>query len=206
MTRRRHRKKGRRMSSPPPSPPTLPAPFLDREAGRKRIEQEDNLVNHRFSWLIGSQAFLLTAFVLLRNSPTFYPRGENSPLDKDYLARTDLLVYLIAIAGLLIAVCSFIGVFAAFMAIVSWRSKVLADQRRYLTSDARWAFCGGLAAFLPGPVLACIWVLLLGAEWPLTRLTPVQFWSPIVVAALTFVGWLGYTWHAFSLRTVGEEG
>ncbi|MEI6861381.1 MAG: hypothetical protein WCL04_03930 [Verrucomicrobiota bacterium] len=39
------------------------------EAIRHRIEHEDNLVNQRLSWLVGSQSFLLTAFAILLNGP-----------------------------------------------------------------------------------------------------------------------------------------
>ncbi len=39
------------------------------EALRRRIEHEDNLVNQRLSWLVASQAFMLTAFAILLNAP-----------------------------------------------------------------------------------------------------------------------------------------
>lgn len=38
------------------------------DALRRRIEHEDNLVNQRLSWLVGSQAFLLTAFAISLNA------------------------------------------------------------------------------------------------------------------------------------------
>jgi heme/copper-type cytochrome/quinol oxidase subunit 2 len=34
---------------------------------RHRIEHEDNLLNQRLSWLVGSQSFLVTAFAILLN-------------------------------------------------------------------------------------------------------------------------------------------
>jgi heme/copper-type cytochrome/quinol oxidase subunit 2 len=37
------------------------------EAIRHRIEHEDNLLNQRLSWLVGSQSFLVTAFAILLN-------------------------------------------------------------------------------------------------------------------------------------------
>ena len=57
-------------------------PLLKREEGRGRIEHEDNLINHRFSWLIMSQSFLLTAFVLLRNHPDLGRPNRRSAVDR----------------------------------------------------------------------------------------------------------------------------
>jgi hypothetical protein len=143
-----------------------PAAAAEVDAAVQWYAERSPVAARRVSWLVGSQSFLLTAFVLLRNQPAYYPRDAVSKLEPVYLAHTDLLGYLVAVAGLLISVCSFVGVLAAFMAITAWRSKVKIEERKYLTSDATWNFWGGLAAFLPGPVLASVWVLLLAAEWP----------------------------------------
>src|SRR5437660_1319996 len=94
---------------------------LEREQGRSRIEHEDNLINHRFSWLIMSQSFLLTAFVLLRNNPDYYK--------PEHLQKTALLVYFIILSGLVVAFCSFCGVLAAFLAIRSWTNKIEKSRR-----------------------------------------------------------------------------
>lgn len=182
---------------------------LDREQGRKRIEQEDNLINHRVSWLIGSQSFLLTAFVLLRNNPGYYPESQAQvALTLAYVQRTDLLVYVIIVAGALIALCSSLGVFAAFMAISSWRNKVKESDRTYLTSDATLAHLGGLAAVLPGPVLASVWVMLFTAEWPSfsSHLSGVYIATPLVVFAITFLCWLWYTIHTYSVHLSVKPG
>ena len=39
------------------------------ETIRKRIEHEDNLLNQRVSWIVSSQAFLLTGYAILLNGP-----------------------------------------------------------------------------------------------------------------------------------------
>lgn len=182
---------------------------LGREQGRERIEQEDNLINHRVSWLIGSQSFLLTAFVLLRNNPMYYPESQAQvPLTLAYLQRTDLLVYVIIVAGALIALCSSLGVFAAFMAIASWRNKVTEPDRKYLTSDATLAHLGGLAAVLPGPVLASIWVMLFAAELPSfsKRLSFTYLATPVVVFGITFLLWLWYTVRTYDVHLSGKPG
>ncbi len=182
---------------------------LTREEGRKRIEQEDNLINHRVSWLIGSQSFLLTAFVLLRNSPSYYPGSQTQVLlTPTYLVQSYLLVYVIIIAGFLIAICTSMGVFAAFVAISSWRRKVKPLDREFLTSHAALAHLGGLAAVLPGPVLASIWVLLFVTEWPgLSKyLSPFYIFAPLIVVAATFLVWLLYTLVSYRLRLSIEPG
>jgi hypothetical protein len=182
---------------------------LSREDGRKRIEQEDNLINHRVSWLIGSQSFLLTAFVLLRNNPSYYPGSQAQvKLTLAYLEQISLLVYVIIFAGFLIALCSSLGVFAAFVAISSWRKKVKQEEREFLTSDASLAHLGGLAAVLPGPVLASIWVMLCIAEWPsLSKyLTNWYLATPLVIAAITFSLWIWYTLATYRVKLSSESG
>lgn len=174
---------------------------LSRDEGRRRIDQEDQLVNHRFSWLVGSQAFLLTTFVLLRNNPSFYLRESANPsLPDAFVARTDLLVYLVAVVGILISVCSFLGVLAAFMAIASWRARVHPSDQKHMTSNPIWNFLGGLAAFLPGPVITSVWVLLLSAEWDYLRLSTTQILTPLIVGTVTLLLWVLYTIYAFVVR------
>jgi uncharacterized membrane protein len=182
---------------------------LNQAEGRKRIEQEDSLINHRVSWLIGSQSFLLTAFVLLRNNPSYY-EGSNAQvtLTPAYLERTNLLIYVIVVAGFLIALCTSLGVFAAFMAISSWRAKVKESEREFLTSDATLAHLGGLAAVLPGPVLASIWIMLLTAEWSnlSTHLGTFYMAAPVVVSVVTFLLWLRYTAVTYHVRLSTVRG
>lgn len=46
----------------------------DLDAIRRRIEHEHNLINQRLSWLVSSQAFLLTAFAISLNAPPAFAR------------------------------------------------------------------------------------------------------------------------------------
>lgn len=39
---------------------------------RGEIEHEDQLINHRLSWLVSSQAFMLTAFAITLNAPVLF--------------------------------------------------------------------------------------------------------------------------------------
>lgn len=181
------------------------APYLSGPEGRARIEHEDNLVNHRVSWLIGSQSFLFTAFVLLRNNPAFY--NKESATAPGYEETTARLVYYISSIGLAIATCSFIGVLAAFFAIRAWKAAVREGERRGLTSKARIAHFGGLAAILPGPVIAAVWAILLAAEWSRISktLSTVEIWTPIGVALLTGVTWFLFHWKVFLLHPRDSE-
>jgi hypothetical protein len=182
---------------------------LSQAEGRRRIEQEDSLINHRVSWLIGSQSFLLTAFVLLRNNPSYYPESQAQvTLTAAYLDGTSLLVYVIVVAGFMIALCSSLGVFAAFVAISSWRQKVPQSERLFLTSDATLANLGGLAAILPGPVLASVWVMLFTSEWPSVskHVSMVYLAAPLVVAVVTVVWWVWYTLATYGVRLSTDPG
>jgi hypothetical protein len=63
------------------------------EALRRRIEHEDDLINQRLSWLVASQAFLLTAFAISLNAPPV----AKSPA---YAAVNEMLVGLLPPAGI----------------------------------------------------------------------------------------------------------
>ena len=164
--------------------------LLSQEDGRRRIEHEDNLIHYRISWSIGSQAFLLTAFVLLTN--------DRHDLARTFLEQTGLLIYLITIAGILIGTCTTIGVFAAFSAIRYWRTHVKKVERKFLTAEAHLVSLGGIAAALPGPVLTSIWIVLLINEWPhLSGLRWPLLITPFFVAIVTLLGWRRYA-HTFT--------
>ncbi len=51
------------------------------EAIRGRIEHEHNLINQRLSWLVSSQAFLLTAFAISLNAPVAFTRPGYAALN-----------------------------------------------------------------------------------------------------------------------------
>jgi hypothetical protein len=62
------------------------------EALRRRIEHEDNLINQRLSWLVASQAFLLTAFAISLNAAP-------APRSPEYAVANRRLVELLPFAG-----------------------------------------------------------------------------------------------------------
>jgi hypothetical protein len=168
-----------------------PSP-LSGEEGRARIEHEDDVVNHRVSWLIGSQAFLLTAFVILKNNPAYYTRGVAQI--PGYLRSSHLLVYVIITIGGAVSLSTTVGIFAAFMAIRAWRDRVDPGYQHRIMAEYWIVRLAGLAAMLPGPVLLSIWLILFISEWSGLRdyLTPLDVGLPILAAVLTSLVWLAY--------------
>ena len=59
---------------------------------RHRIEHGDNLINQRLSALVGSQAFLLTAFAISLNAPKEFFSPHYEPVHR-------LLTHMLPVAG-----------------------------------------------------------------------------------------------------------
>ena len=76
---------------------------------RDRLQHEDNLITQRLSWLMGSQAFLFTAYAIVLNSPE---RPKNALIGslQDFLLRSVPVVSLLC--GVLIYVSIIAGVLA----------------------------------------------------------------------------------------------
>ena len=91
------------------------------EALRRRIEHEDNLVNQRLSWLVASQAFMLTAFAILLNAPL-------NSLTSAYYAVNHLLVSLLPYAAIACVVIIWITLVGAI-----WSMKLLRDKAASIT-------------------------------------------------------------------------
>src|SRR5438094_3012233 len=58
------------------------------ESIRRRVEHEDNLVNQRLSWILTSQAFLLTGYAILLNAPLDL-RAKNYARHHELLMKID---------------------------------------------------------------------------------------------------------------------
>ncbi len=72
---------------------------------RDLIKHENELINHRITWLASFQGFLFAALALASNS-----------------ARGDLVVYALAIVGTFVAISSFLGIRDATLAIRKTRT------------------------------------------------------------------------------------
>jgi|HubBroStandDraft_3_1064219.scaffolds.fasta_scaffold185476_2 hypothetical protein len=86
------------------------------EALRRRIEHEDNLVNQRLSWLVASQAFMLTAFAILLNAPL-------NSLIPPYYAANHLLVSLLPYAAIACVVIIWVTLAGAIWSMQLLRAK-----------------------------------------------------------------------------------
>jgi hypothetical protein len=169
----------------------------DAASGHQKIQHEDAIILHRLSLMMGSQSFLLTAFVLLRNSPEFYPKGDGEAVfPVEYLRRTELLIYLISVAGILTSVCAFLSVMGAYLTLTHLRNDLKSKGVSTHSSSRTWNLLGGLSTFMPAPVMAAIWMILLQQEWPLRHVSTAQFLAPVAVA----LGCLGMWLLFFRLR------
>lgn len=145
---------------------------------RSQIEHEDNLVNHRVSWLVGSQSFLLGTYVFLVNNPLFYPDPVESSVKRfskqlelidinQFIGSIQLLRWAYSLTGLFVAVLVWLSVWAALGAITDLRYKYaelrngVSDlpENEYVPavlSRPCWRLLGLAAVLLP-PVFASVW-------------------------------------------------
>jgi len=76
---------------------------------RRRIEHEDNPLNQRVSWVVSSQAFLLTGYAILLNDPQV--------LRNEHFNHThDLLMKLIQITSIAVTALIWFGILAGIVA------------------------------------------------------------------------------------------
>ena len=76
---------------------------------RHRIEHEDNLLNQRVSWVVSSQAFLLTGDAILLNGPQVL-RNEN------FNHTHELLIKLIPLTSIAVTALIWFGILAGIWA------------------------------------------------------------------------------------------
>ena len=85
------------------------------ETIRKRIEHEDDLLNQRVSWIVSSQAFLLTGYAILLNAP-LQLRGEQ--FERSHA----LLMKLIPFTSICVTVLLWFGILAGILAMRDLRA------------------------------------------------------------------------------------
>jgi NhaP-type Na+/H+ or K+/H+ antiporter len=86
---------------------------------RQRIEHEDNLINQRLSALVGSQAFLLTAFAISLNAPKEFFSPHYEPVHRT-------LTHMLPVAGIASVAVLFLTMLGAIVALHGLRK--LADR------------------------------------------------------------------------------
>lgn len=126
---------------------------------RRRLEHEDNLVNQRLSWILTSQAFLLTGYAILLNAPL--------ELRSDaYVRHHKLLMKCIPLSGIATVLLIWLAIFAALIAMRDLRARAMTHpgydashiQGRFIT---RWL--GFAAPLLIPAVFLLIWFWILFA-------------------------------------------
>jgi hypothetical protein len=162
---------------------------------RSQVEAEDALINHRLSWLVGAQAFLLTAFVLLFNNPALYlmvaqtsefttavvngSKGDPSAIDSAMMLKmVGLLRVVVPVVGLGISVLISLGVWAAIGALQDLIDDFVTRQQKCTNLPAAEArltprlvslksrrFFGGIPAMFLGPGFIGAWLYILGVAY-----------------------------------------
>ena len=83
---------------------------------RRRLEHEDNLVNQRLSWILMSQAFLLSGYAILLNAPIDL-RSEM------YARHHALLMWLIPLTGTATVLLIWVSIVGALLAMRDLRAR-----------------------------------------------------------------------------------
>ena len=86
---------------------------------RQRIEHEDNLINQRLSAMVGSQAFLLTAFAISLNAPKEFHSPHYEPVHR-------VLTHMLPVAGIATVVVLLLTMLGAVVALHGLRT--MADR------------------------------------------------------------------------------
>ncbi|MFD0895202.1 hypothetical protein KBB96_00415 [Luteolibacter ambystomatis] len=127
------------------------------EAIRRRIENEHSLINQRLSWLVSSQAFLLSAFAISLNAPKEFAGGG-------YLEANHLLVRVIPLGGIACISLIWLALWGAI-----WSLSILRREANAICGPEDLPIINhapirllGLAApvFIPAIFLA-LWIVLL---------------------------------------------
>jgi hypothetical protein len=123
---------------------------------RRRIEHEDNLLNQRVSWIVSSQAFLLTGYAILLNAPIEL-RSEHHARDHA------LLMKLIPITSVCITVLLWIAMLAGIAAMRSLRGiaeKHQGYEADHIQGSRATRICGLVPIALVPGVFLVTWLLL----------------------------------------------
>lgn len=126
---------------------------------RSEIEHEDQLINHRLSWLVSSQSFLLTAYAICLNAPVEFHAPSYGPIHR-------ILFNLLPYAGLAMVMLIYPSIIGAVIALSRLRGYV----RSKIPAGLRPVHGMRLTAVLglSGPLLIP-WVF--GVAWTILLLT-----------------------------------
>ena len=127
---------------------------------RDQLQHEDNLITQRLSWLMGSQAFLFTAYAIVLNSPE---RPKNVLVG----SLQDVLLGTIPIIGFLSAVLIYLSIIAGVLAMINihrfaHRRSDIAELSDSLPLRGRKLtfYLGFASTTLLPPLFIFVWLLL----------------------------------------------
>lgn len=164
--------------------------ITDWKRVRSQIEHEDNLVNHRITWLLASNAFLLTGYVL-----AIANLKEELLVEAKELLR--LCLYAIPIVGVFISIVIIQTVSQAFGQInilASWWEREIGDSLdhpRLIGGNQFHGEKGWLGFFFYTTLwiplmLICLWFFLLYLVTKnLVPLVPPELWLLVGIGLLT---------------------
>ncbi len=124
---------------------------------RQRIEHEDNLINQRLSWLVGSQSFLITAFAISLNAPTTFYSPAYVPVHQKLLH----LLPVVAIASIVVLMLTLVGAVAALVALRRHADVIATAEDIPIHSSATIRWLGLSAAFGIPVIFLVFWVVLI---------------------------------------------
>ena len=111
------------------------------EQYRNHVEHEDNLINHRVSWLLIAQSFLLGACV----AKGVYP-------------------WIVISFGIVSTILTYLSILAAIMALRTIKKKIeadddLKDHKPLVISTGKIFFCGVIGAYTVPVAFLIVWIL-----------------------------------------------
>lgn len=126
---------------------------------REQIEHEDQLLNHRTTWLLVLQGLLFSAYSLSITAEVI-ARGNQDTTFTELQPLLDTVRRCLAISGVISSICISIGILAAYLSIYDlvgqWCDKVaLEDREQYpqLVGKEVFGEFGGLIPILTVPLL-----------------------------------------------------
>ena len=126
---------------------------------RQRIEHEDNLINQRLSWLVGSQSFLITAFAISLNAPKEF-------FSPAYIVVHERLLHLlpiVAIASILVLMLTLFGAVSALSALRRSSDLITTAEDIPIHSSTLIRWLGLSAAFGIPLIFLAFWLVLMTA-------------------------------------------
>jgi len=127
---------------------------------RRRIDHEDGLISQRLSWLVASQAFLVSGFAITLN-------GYSAQLAARERHLHELLLQLIPWSGIACIIAVWLTLFGAIWSLKSLRAqadKSAKPEDLIIYSRAAVRFLGLIAPVCVPAIFLAVWILVLCAS------------------------------------------